>query len=227
VRNFKNPIVILVFLAAPLLGYAQREKDSLTMAMLVPQQAIKFSPLHLINFYPTVEFSFEQKITSQVTLQAEFGYVLNYSNEWNEDFIDKRGAKIKLEGRYYFFGRTDRKKIYYIAGESYVNLVNFERSRRIRECFDLECEHEFMRDITYTMKYREKGFTIKAGLVWYAGKFMFDFSSGWTVRGIEYREPAGIPTDFSDDWIFFEIPNEDDRIALSPNIGIRLGYRLR
>jgi hypothetical protein len=209
------------------LGYSQGGQDSLTMAMLVPQQAIKFSPNHLVNFYPTLEFSFEQKIARQETVQLEAGYVLNYSNDTNEDFQNKRGVKLKLEGRHYFFGRTDRQKIYYLAGEIYANIINFDRSRRIRECFDVECEHEFIREATYKMEYREKGFTMKVGLLRYAGNFLFDFSTGWTVRDIEYREPPGIPRDFEEDWTFLEIPNEDDRIAFSPNFGIRVGYRLK
>lgn len=208
--------------------YAQGGKDSLTMAMLVPQQAVKFSPLHLINFYPTIELSFEQKIASQVTLQLEAGYVLNYNNDWNEDFIDKRGVKLKVESRYYFFGRQDRRKIYYLAGEAYANIINFDRRNRREECFDLNCDHAFIRYENAKMAYREKGFTVKAGFVKYLGKtFFFDFSGGWTVRDIEYRELTNILSDDFNRWDFFEIPNEADRVAISPNFGARIGYRFR
>lgn len=196
--------------------------------MLVPQQAVKFSPLHLINFYPTVELSFEQKIATQATLQLEGGYVLDYSNDTNEDFMNKRGAKVKLEGRYYFFGRQDKRKIYYLAGELYANVINFDRRSRRDECFDVNCDHMFIRYEDAKMAYREKGFTIKAGLVKYLGKrFFFDFSSGWTVRDIEYRELTNFLGEENEDWTFFELVNENDRIAFSPNVGARIGYRLR
>jgi hypothetical protein len=208
--------------------YAQGGKDSLTMAMLVPRQAVKLSPLHLINFYPTIELSFEQKIAPQVTLQLEGGYVLNYSNDWDEDFLDKRGVKLKLESRYYFFGRTDRRKIYYLAGEAYTNIINFERRSSREECFDAACEHMFIRYENAKMAYREKGFTVKAGLIKYAGKkFFFDFNSGWTIRDIEYRELTNILSEERDFFEFFDIPNEEDRIVLSPNVGARIGYRFR
>ena len=199
------------------------------MAMLVPQQAIKFSPHHLVNFYPTVEFSFEQKISSQVSLQLEGGYVLDYNNDTNDDFLNKRGTKVKLESRYYFFGRTDKRKIYYIAGEAYANIINFDRLTSTQECFDANCQNIFVRYQEAKMAYREKGFTVKAGLLKYVGKkFFFDFSSGWTIRDIEYRELTNIlGTDSGDDWDFLDIPNEDDRIALSPNLGARIGYRFR
>lgn len=197
------------------------------MAMCIPQQAIKFSPLHLINFYPTIELSFEQKVAPQVTLQLEAGYVLDYETDWNEEFLDKRGVKLKLEGRYYFFGRTDKRKAYYIAGEAYANIINFDRILTTEECFDVNCDHVFRRTAEYKFEYREKGFSIKAGLMKRAGKFLFDFNSGLTVRDIEYREPENWVEQFSDDWTIWDIPNETDRIVLSPNFGIRFGYTIR
>jgi hypothetical protein len=196
------------------------------MAMLVPQQAVKFSPLHLVNFYPTIEFSFEQKVAKQLTIQLEGGYVLDYGNDWSTDYLDKRGAKGKLETRYYFFGRTDKKKIYYVGAEGYANVINFDRVSSRQECFDLECEHMFIRTAPFKMEYREKGFTLKAGLMKYFGKFFFDFSGGWTLRDIHYREPFSFSEGF-EDWNLFEIPNEEDRVALSPNFGVRFGYRFR
>jgi hypothetical protein len=207
-------------------GRAQGGRDSLTMAMVVPHQAVKFSPLHLINFYPTFEFSYEQKIAPQVTVQLEAGYVLNYSNEWDEDFIDKRGVKLKLEGRYYFFGRTDKRKVYYVAGEVYSNIINFDRVRTTEECFDVNCGHIFRRTAEYKIEYREKGFSVKAGLIKRFGKFLFDLNSGLTLRDIEYREPPILAEQFSD-WMFGEIPNERDRTTWSPNIGVRFGYGIR
>jgi hypothetical protein len=206
---------------------AQGGRDSLTMAMLVPQQAIKFSPMHLVNFYPTIEFSFEQKVATRTTLQIEAGYVLDYNNDWNEEFLDKRGVKGKLEGRYYFFGRTDKRKIYYLAGEVYGNFINFDRVSSREECFDVNCEHAFIRTVAYKMEYREHGFSFKIGLIKYVGKFFFDFNSGWTIRDIEYREPVNFSGGFTEDWTLWEIPNEDDRVTFSPNVGIRFGYRLR
>lgn len=228
-RNCKYCLLLLSCIFLVDAASAQGGKDSLTMAMLVPKQAVKFSPLHLINFYPTLEFSFEQKIASKVTLQLEGGYVLDYDNDTNDSFLNKRGAKVKLEARYYFFGRTDKRKIYYIAGEGYANIINFDRTTSTQECFDVNCENIFIRFQDAKMAYREKGFTIKAGLIKYAGEhFFFDFSSGWTIRNIEYRELTNVLADDNDDvWDFLDIPNEDDRIALSPNVGARVGYRFR
>ncbi|HEY0652947.1 MAG TPA: hypothetical protein VGD65_07455 [Chryseosolibacter sp.] len=220
---------IALLFAAVIMGQicqAQGGRDSLTMAMVMPHQAIKFSPLHLINFYPTAEFSFEQKVASHVSVQLEAGYVIDYNNDWDEDFLNKRGAKFKIEARYYFFGRADKRKGYYIAGEGYANVVNFDRVRTTTECFDVNCEHPFRRTAEYKIEYREKGFTIKAGLLKRFGRFLFDFNSGLTLRDIRYHEPANLEEQFSE-WTFWDIPDERDRVAFSPNFGARFGYVLK
>ncbi len=225
-KHCRFRLLVVVLAAISLNCAAQGGRDSLTMAMLVPQQAVKFSPLHLLNFYPTLEFSFEQRIAPRVTVQLEAGYVLNFNN-WDEDFLDKRGVKLKLEGRNYFFGRTDKRKLYYLAGEIYANIINFDRTTSIQECFDMSCEHPFIRYATGTMAYREKGITVKAGLMKYYGRFFFDISSGWTIRDIRYFELSDFQLEQNTGWAFWEIPNEDDRIILAPNLGARIGYRLR
>ena len=144
-RTFKFYLFLPITIFYAGVSFAQGGRDSLTMTMLVPQQAIKFSPLHLINFYPTLEFSFEQKVSSQVSMQLEVGYVLDYNNDYDDDFLNKRGVKLKLEGRYYFFGRTDKRKIYYLAGEAYANVINFDRASSTQECFDATCDNIFIR----------------------------------------------------------------------------------
>lgn len=204
---------------------AQGGRDSLTMAMVIPEQVIKFSPLHLINFYPTIEFSFEQKIATQFSMQAEAGYVIDYNNDWDQEFLNKRGVKLKLEGRYYFFGRIDKRKGYYLGAEVYTNVINFDRVRTTEECFDINCDHLFTRTAEYKVEYREKGFTLKVGMQKRFGKFLIDLNSGWTVRDIEYREPAAFVEGF-EDWLW-DIPDERDRVALSPNFGVRFGYVIR
>ncbi len=203
-------------------------QDTLTVDMLVPDKAIKVSPLHLINFYPSVQVAYEQKISRRTTLQLDMGYVFDYDGDNDPDFQNKRGVKGKLEGRYYFWGRTDRKKMYYGSAEGYANVINFDRHDFRQECFDLECNDVFMREYNYTMKYREQGVSLKAGMIRYMGdRFIFDLNSGFTLRHVEYREPPNLPPSWMDFMFFPDIPNERDRVTISPNLGIRFGYRLK
>jgi hypothetical protein len=222
----------LLFVSLSLLffsgGYCQ---DSLTLAMLVPDKAIKVSPLHLLNFYSTIEISYEQKLAPNITAQIEGGLVIPVDNDLNNDFKNKRGVKLKLEGRYYFWGRTDRRKMYYAALEPYMNVINFDRQQTRTECFDQECMNMFRRDVLFRMEYREQGFSLKGGLIRYWGKRIFiDLNTGFTFRNIRYSdEPPRQPTGgviFEGDG-FLDIPNEQDRIAFIPQLCARLGYRLK
>lgn len=209
---------------------SMKAQDSLSFDTLVPEHAIKFSPLHLINFYPTIEVSYERKIAKRITLQFEVGYLLDYGSDLYSDFHNKRGVKLKLEGRHYFWGRIDRRKLYYVSVEPYMNIVNFDREDMRQECFDLECNHIYTRQYFYTMEYREQGVSVKLGLLRYMfrSNFMFDLNSGFTLRVVRYKEPANLVGGFGDDdWTFLNIPNETDRVTISPNLGIRLGYRFR
>ncbi len=212
-----------------LCGSLCHAQDELTVDMLVPDKAIKVSPLHLINFYPTVQVAYEQKILKRLTAQLDAGYVVRYTNAvTNSEFKDKRGVKGKLEARYYFWGRADKRKLYYAAAEGYMNVVNFDREDSRTECFDLECTNTFRRIYDYKVEYREQGFSLKAGMLKYFSKrIMFDINSGFTLRFVRYNKPNLIP-EFSEDAEFFlDIPNENNRITVSPNLGVRFGYRLK
>lgn len=205
-------------------------QDSLRYEKLVPRHALKFSPFHLLNFYPTLEFSYEKKITRTFTAQAEYGYVLSYNQD--ESYHDKRGYKLKLEVRKYFAPVVYRSLIFYGAAEYYRNNIDFNRLFSEQACFGTDCEHTFIRHRYYPVQYNEQGFSVKFGVVkYFFTNFFMDVNSGWTMRFVDYDEirPNGImafPDDVEDD-LFFDIPNEEDRVVPCPVLGIRIGYRFR
>lgn len=215
-------LFLLIWLAALTLS----AQDTLTVEMLVPQQAIKISPLHLLNFYPTVEISYEHKLIKRFSAQVELGYVLRYPSI-NRDFSNKRGAKIKLEGRYYFAAGREGDRVAYWALEPYANIINFDRKTSRTECFDAACEHAFIRNYQYKMEYREHGASVKIGYMRYFSKFFMDCNFGLTLRSIQYIEPAEAPDGMREAQEFIEIPNETDRVVFCPVIGLRMGYRLQ
>lgn len=225
-RGFdKHALFAFFLLAAQTVAYAQ---EPVTESALVPHAAIKVSPLHLLNFYPTLEWSFEQRILPSFTLQAEAGYVLDFGSDTDYDFRHKRGVKLKLEGRYYFGSVSDRKKIYYGAVEPYLNVINFDRYFSVQECFDLECNHLYRREYFGKVAYREHGVSVKIGLLRYLGQRTFlDMSTGVTLRNVRYEEPPRPRSfnEFDEQNFFFPVPNENDRMGFSPNLGLRFGYR--
>jgi hypothetical protein len=201
-------------------------QDSLWVTQRVPKNAIKFSPLHLINFYPTIELSYERRIKNEITMQAELGYVLNNPENSNTQYRDERGVKIKLEPRYYF-SKAKKSIVLYGAAEVYANIINFDRVRYKTECFDGDCMSQYRERVAYKVRYREEGFSVKCGFVKYVGNFFIDFNTGWTTRFIKYHEPDfGITQSTDDNLSFLSFtPNERNRIGLSPAVGARLGYR--
>ena len=204
-----------------------QERDSSWSA--VPGSAIKASPLHLINFYPTIQVSYEQRILPRVTLQAEGGYVLDYGTD-DESFENRRGFKARLEGRFYLGPLVDRARIHYVSLEPYMNKVDFDRYAIVEECFDGDCSYPYVRRFPYTIEYREHGVSVKAGMVWYLySNFFIDGNAGLTFRNIEYNKPELPPgAGHNDDSLLsLNIPNETSRLGFSPNLGVRIGYRFK
>jgi hypothetical protein len=200
-----------------------RAQDS-TIHKLIPGSSIKYSPLHLINFYPTIQVAYEQFITGRLTTQVDLGYVVKVDRSYDERFLNKKGVKVKIEPRIYFAPVLKRRLIYYSSVEGYYNRINFNRKSDREECFDLSCEHRYIRKYFYPVKYREYGLSLKMGFVKYYRNFMLDINSGWTLRIIDYQHGIFEPENFDD---FFPIPNETDRIVPSPNLGVRVGYRVK
>jgi hypothetical protein len=198
-------------------------QDSLSGKWFVPTSVIKFSPLHLINFYPTVELSYEQRVASRVTIQVEGGYVFD-NNDGFGDFDNKRGFKAKLEPRYYLLYSDKHPMNVYISAEVYLNRIDFDRNGTVTECLDGNCDFEIARETTYVVRYRERGGTVKCGWMKHFGRFLLDFNAGWTVRVVRYH---GSQDQYDDDYSWFDIPNERNRTAFSPNVGLRMGFRIK
>ena len=206
---------------------AQSAVDSVSV---VPFSVVKISPFHLLNFYPTAELAYEQRVFKRVTVQAEGGYVLDYGSNSDIKFQNKRGVKLKFEGRYYFGSTTGRETVFYSALEPYMNIIDFDRYGVEQECFDAECYHPYNREFIMVVRYRERGTSVKGGMLWYSDPpFLIDVNIGFTLRDIHYYEPALPPgAQINDEPGFLRMrPSEEDRRDVSPVLGMRLGYRLK
>jgi Protein of unknown function (DUF3575) len=191
-----------------------------------PAHAIKWSPIHLLGFYPTVQLAYEASVGKRLSVQGDVGYVINYEGGTNTEYMNKRGVKLKAELRYYFESLPGSRDGFYASIEPYVTRINFDRSITISECFDPNCQNSYLRNFTYKVEYRETGFSGKGGyVIYFDNDVLLDVSIGWSWRSVNYDQPDNVPpttTGFN----FFG-PNEEDRIVLSPLLGIRVGYRLK
>ena len=214
-------LIILIFCLACLDAFCQEQKS---IGELVPEHAIRFSPLHLINLYPTIQFSYEKKIQERMTAQLELGYIIE--NNFYPELRNKQGYKVKGEGRYYLHASPNGRRLLYGAIELYRNSVNYEEEQWRTGCLDPECTVRIRQRNEYPVRYREHGFNLKCGFMKYFSDFFIDINSGWGIRFIDYDKPE-INSEFWDEWSMFSIPNDNDRTTLSPILGVRIGYRLK
>ncbi len=194
----------------------------------IPVSILKISPLHLINFYPSIQLAYEHRLSSLSSFQLDAGYVFA-NNNGNTNYLNKRGLKGKAAYRYYIPGYSG-KRIDYLSVEPYLNVVNFDRSDNTRGCFDLDCNQQFSQRIQYFVQYREHGISLKYGLLTgFVRNIVFDVNAGLTLRFVDYKK-KGLPNGIVLDDDFFgrlRIPNERKRTAVGPALGIRVGYILK
>src|SRR3954471_17470233 len=65
-----------------------------------PMLALKWSPLHLLYFYPSWQFAVEYNLIKNLNIQFEAGWVV-HSYQTLPEYEDKRGYRIAIELRYY------------------------------------------------------------------------------------------------------------------------------
>jgi hypothetical protein len=212
-------------------AFAQTYTDT-TKRLIAPKFAVKFSPLHLLAFYPTAQVAFETRVYQNLSFQLDVGPVLKYSENDSESYADKRGAKWKAEFRYYFqpAAFTDL----YLAAEFFYNHVDFNRT----SVFGIGCPSgncDYFQYKTFKVEYREHGPSLKVGFMYYFDseeRFFIDFNGGVSLRTIRYHY-KGKPTgdniiDYSyDDYNLFGTPYEEDRNAYGLIVGYRVGYRFK
>lgn len=201
--------------------------DSLKFAHR-PAHALKWSPIHLWGFYPSLQLAYEVGFAKRLSAQADAGYVVRYDEGTSTDYMNKRGVKLKAELRYYFESLAGGMDGFYASVEPYMTSINFDRSVTLSECFDPACQHTFWRNYTYKVEYREMGLSAKGGYIIYFDKnILLDVNIGWSLRSINYDQPDNVPELAPVGGFNFFAPNEEDRIILSPLFGARIGYRFR
>jgi len=204
-------------------GFSQVKLDSLKQEV---HHIIKWSPFHVLNFYPTLQFAYELQWHPRFSLQGDIGYMLNLDNS-DVQFIDKRGVKLKTEVRYYLEDNS-RALLHYFSAEPYQHIINFDRRETKTECFDIECMIFYSKQYFYKVRYRESGFSLKYGIMRERRRIVFDINYGLTLRFVNYKKPD-IPTGFNefDNVSWFSIPNERKRVTVGPALGLRIGYRIK
>ena len=211
---FKKALPILFLMLLPL---TIRCQDSVSL----PKHIIKFSPLHLIGKFPTLQIAYERNIRGKLSVQLDAGYVLNYTAD--DEKKDFRGFKLREELRYYYklknYNRKNLKysKSSYLSVETLQNIINYEG-----RYMDYDCNCT----VSQYVKLRETGINFKIGYTEYLSRFILDFSAGLSFRHIRYREPYFYRQDV--DYLSLNLiePQETNQNIITPVFGFRTGYRI-
>lgn len=212
-------------------NYSGEKGSRITSEVTPPGLAVKWSLLHLFYFYPSVQFSLEQRLFRNFSIQYEGGWVIrSYQNP--SDYEDKRGFRGAIELRYYI--PSPDKVPFYIAAEYYYHNIRFDRTETVGyNCTTGMCD--YYQSVTYPVNTEEMGPAFKFGMLMFPGwthnrKFFFDINSGFAFRNIEYSynaRPSGVGTEYFDDspdWRIFK-PKEELTKRVRFVLGVRFGFR--
>lgn len=198
-----------------------------------PRFALKWSPSHLIYFYPSLQVAAEIKVMNNLTIQYDLGVVLEPPFSDNEDYMRRRGYRCIAEVRYYI--PSPPKIPFYVAAEYYNSVVRFNRSNVIGyDCGGEDCL--YFEYVTYNVRHKNEGVGLKFGILLFPGwnrnkTFFFDCNVGIAYRSLSYHstnmpEGYGITSFENDEFIPFR-PSEKDRRELRPVVGLRISYSLK
>lgn len=221
-RNYKATLILALLLIA-LPAFSQ---DSVRSPYL---RIVKVSPVNLLFYYQSLQLAYEHQFTRKISAQAEAGMVFDFKPHYMEnlEYLNKRGARLKAEFRFYPMGLWLNKPSFYASVEPYYNIINFDRDVIQNECADLNCNTIIQHRYVYLVKYREQGVSLKYGLQMSRDRFVVDFSVGLRARFVNYIKPGyteGFDDTSGEDFDAFQ-PNEEKRVTPGIITDIKLGYR--
>jgi hypothetical protein len=197
-----------------------------------PALAIKWSPLHMIYFYPSFQVSLEHRILKRLNAQYDVGLIMDYPDGDSEDFSNKEGYRFIGELRYYV--PSPPKVPLYVAAEVHHSKINFSRA----EVVGYGCEFgncDYFEYADYKIETINQGVGLKFGVLLFPGwnknrSFFFDVNAGGAYRDISYQS-IGKPIQ-STGTVFYDneedhpfAPSEQSRSQFRLVLGVRLCYR--
>jgi hypothetical protein len=215
-------LTLLPLIVSPDVSYCQRPSP-------IIKSNIKFSPLHLINSFPTIQLGYERNLPKKFSINLEAGHVVG--NPESKEYPNKRGKKFREEIRYYYKFNPRKENAFYGAFDFFQNYLRFDESGTINLCDDLECLNSTKIELgPQKVKLNEKGFGIRMGVTEFSGRFIFDFNWGVSFRWVTWHRPffkltpdtgtIGLPIEYF-------IRDDDNHFRIFPSLGIRIGYLLK
>lgn len=201
----------------------------------IPAFAVKWSPFHLIYFYPSLQLAIEHKVWRNTTMQYDVGWILNYrENNNDERYANKHGYRLIAELRHYL--PFTPSVPFYIAAEGYYHNIQFDRNDVIGYDYDdSQGLYNYYQYVHYKVRTKQSGGGLKIGMLLYPAwnknkSFFIDVNGGLAVRNITYKSedlPTGNFVVFEDEHDNIFAPSEKNHVELRPVLGMRIGYKFR
>lgn len=196
-----------------------------------PRLGLKWSPLHLLYFYPSWQFSLEHRLLKDLSIQYEAGWAV-HSYLSRPQYQDKRGYRAAVELRYYL--PSPSMLPFYVSAEFYYHNIRFDRSETVGfNCVNGSCD--YYQSVTYPVSCEELGPALKLGLLLYPAwrrnkSFYFDLNAGFAFRNISYASsarPSGDRIEYFKDVQRWRIFSPDEQITERARfvMGVRFCYR--
>jgi len=159
---------------------------------------VKFTPLDVFSFVPTLGFDYEVKMKNETSLQAGIGYIPSFlqivAGEAFNDYTWMRGYRLRLEGRLFMPVRTNQ---YLAFGASFRHLIIKDEVALGMEAFtDNQGQTDFAYFVNTPMVFNRfnTNFDLKYGFQREFGDvFIVDFYMGLSLRNINVQSTTKIP----------------------------------
>lgn len=218
----KNIFYIFVFLIFSAKGFSQDAFENQDAINYNPEIAIKFAPLCLMDYTPSLQGGLELKLADNIGFQTEIGYITTFGKveHWlRSDPVELQGIRFRNEIRFYLSQEPGGG--FYLGPEIFY--------KRVDEIWE---ESVYRYDWLYSEIVEVKetktvfGSHIKLGKQFeiYNTNLLFDIYGGFGMRylNIDSDEPTDESYYYSYDW--FERVN-GSYILPSLALGFKLGYR--
>jgi hypothetical protein len=232
----KKIVIIILFFCWYLPAHAQSldtgykpKLDSLPKPLFV----VKWAPLGLIDFDPTMQFGLEYLPSGMWSVQQEVGYGrFGYSGFFTpdeEDTQQKEVWRFRTEARKYLSHRRPKPTGAYLAFEVLYKRVNYKGNEEIgRNCVNGRCEYK---ELVQNKIFKDAlGFHIKFGVQSRIGKrAVLDCYMGIGGRSVNVKATNKELEEFwkDDHQIMVANPQRPGNYGLiSGNLGFKLGYLL-
>lgn len=146
---------------------------------------VKMNLLSLIDYTPSIQFSYQYNVYKRIHIQHEAGYITHLMSPfWNGD-SKMQGYRIKTQIKYYITPPDDDIDVFYIAGEVMYKRTNFINE----ETFNMY-DFSYFQDIKYKKIKEVIALSVIVGFepVLNKKKILFDFYGGFGYRHLSIFE---------------------------------------